>query len=122
MANARSLASRTARTETTALYACTLDPVLSRPGPQSLVLITKKPFLAYTAFGEAFWFEGEDFAANAEDYDFAVAFSGLVEGLLEQRKIKTHPVKLGVGLEHVLEGLNDMRRGAITGQKVVYRL
>lgn len=122
MANARSLASGTAGTETTALYACTLDPVLPRPGPQSLVLITKKPFLAYTAFGEAFWFEGEDFAANAEDYDFAVAFSGLVEGLLEQRKIKTHPVKLGVGLEHVLEGLNDMRRGAITGQKVVYRL
>jgi hypothetical protein len=60
-----------------------------------LVPITKKPFLAYTAFGEALWFEGRDFAANTEDYDFAVAFSGLVEGLLEQGKIKTHPVKLG---------------------------
>jgi hypothetical protein len=122
VANAQSLASGIAGTETTALYACTLDPVLPHPGSQSLVPITKKPSLAYTAFGEAFWFEGEDFAASAEDYDFAVVFSGLVEGLLEQGKIKTHPVKLGIGLEHVLEGLNDMRRGAVTGQKLVYRL
>jgi hypothetical protein len=96
--------------------------VLPRSGSQSLVPISKKPFLAYTAFGEAFWFESEDFAASAEDYDFAVVFSGLVEGLLEQGKIKTHPVKSGVGLEHVLEGLDDMRRGAVTGQKLVYRL
>ena len=66
--------------------------------------------------------ESEDFVASVEDYDFAVVFSGLVEGLLKQGKIKTHPVKLGVGLEHVLEGLNDMRRGAVTGQKLVYRL
>ena len=78
---------------------------------ESHVPITKKPFLAYTAFGETFWFEGGDFTANAEDYNFAVTFSGLVEGLLEQGKIKTHPMKLGVGLEHVLEGLNEMRRG-----------
>ena len=122
VANARPLASGIAGTETTALYACTLDPVLPRPWSQSLVPITKKPFLAYTAFGEAFWFEGEDFAANVEDYNFAVVFSGLVEGLLEQRKIKTHPVRLRVGLEHILDGLNDMRRGAVTGQKLVYRL
>jgi hypothetical protein len=96
--------------------------MLPPPAPESLVPITKKPFLAYTAFGEAFWFEGGDFAANAEDYDFAVAFSGLVEELSEPRKIKTHPVKSGVGLEHILEGLDEMRRGAVTGQKLVYRL
>ena len=122
MASARSLASSIPGTETTALYACTLNPVLPPLASESLVPITKKPFLAYTAFGEAFWFEGGDFAANTEDYEFAVAFSGLVEGLLEQGKIKTHPVKLGVGLEHILEGLNEMRRGAVTGQKLVYRL
>jgi hypothetical protein len=60
----------------------------------------------------------EDFAASAEDYDFAIMFSGLVEGLLKQGKIKTYPVKLGVGFEHVLEGLNDMR-GAVTSRKQV---
>jgi hypothetical protein len=98
VASARSLASGIPGTETTALYACTLDPVLPPPAPESLVAITKKPFPAYTAFGEAFWFEGEDFAANTEDYDFAVTLSGLVEGLLEQGRIKPHPVKLGLGL------------------------
>jgi len=117
MASARSLASSIPGTKTTALYACTLDPVLPPPASKSLVPITKKPFLAYTLC-----FEGRDFAANTEDYDFAVAFSGLVEGLLEQGKIKTYPVKLGVGLELVLVGLNEMRRGAVTGQKLVYRL
>jgi hypothetical protein len=104
----------------TAVYACTLDPLL--PSTPGLASITKKPFLAYTAFGEAFWFEGEDFAANKEDYDFAVMFTGLVEELLGQRKIKTHPVRQGVGLEGVLEGLSEMRRGAVSGQKLVYRL
>jgi hypothetical protein len=79
VASARSLASGVPGTETTALYACTLDPMIPTPALESLVPITKKPFLAYTAFGEAFWFEGGDFAANAEYYDFAVAFSGLME-------------------------------------------
>jgi hypothetical protein len=78
--------------------------VLPLPASESLVPITKKPFLAYTAFCEAFWFEGRDFAANTGDYDFAVTFSGLVEGLLEQGKIKTHPAKLGVGLEARIGG------------------
>ena len=53
MANARPLASGVTGTETTALYTCTLDRVLPLPGSQSLVPINKKPFLAYTAFGEA---------------------------------------------------------------------
>jgi hypothetical protein len=110
VASARSLTSGIPGTETIALYACTLNPVLPTPASESLVPITKKPFLEYTAFGEAFWFEGGDFAANVEDSNFAVTFTRLVEGLLEQGKIKADPVKLGIGLEHVLEGLNEMRR------------
>jgi hypothetical protein len=58
----------------TAVYACTLDPPL--PSPPGLVPIIKKSFLAYTTFGEAFQFEGEDFVASKADYDFAVMFTG----------------------------------------------
>jgi hypothetical protein len=120
MASARALAPSGDAEAATAIYACTLDSVL--PSPPGLAPIAKKSFLAYTAFGEAFWFEGEDFAANKEDYEFAVMFAGLAEALLVQRKIKTHPVRLGVGLEGILEGLGEMRKGAVTGQKLVYRL
>lgn len=60
--------------------------------------------------------------ASKDDYDFAVMFTGLVEKLLEQRKIKSHPIRLGSGLESVLEGLSEMREGTVTGQKLVYNL
>ena len=53
-ASTRSLASGITGTETTVPYACTLDPVLPHPASESLVPITKKPFLARAAFGEAF--------------------------------------------------------------------
>jgi hypothetical protein len=121
VASAQALAlpsvAETGTTTGTAIYACTLDPVL--PSTAGLTAITKKSFLAYTAFGEPFWFEGEDLAASKQDYEFAVMFTGLVEGLLEQGKIQAHPFRLGVGFEAILEGLGEMRRGAVTGQKLV---
>lgn len=60
--------------------------------------------------------------ASKDDYDFAVMFTEVVEKLLEQRKIKSHPIRLGSGLESVLEGLSEMREGTVTGPKLVYNL
>lgn len=80
------------------------------------------PFLGYMTWGEDFWFEGVNFAANSKDYEFGVGFYKLTEKLLAQGKIITHPAKVGRGLESVLGGMDELRRGDISGVKLVYMI
>lgn len=42
--------------------------------------------------------------------------------LLSEGAIKVHPPKVGKGLEGVLEGLDDMRQGKVSGNKLVYKI
>jgi len=54
---------------------------------------------------------------------FAVKFCGLAEKLLKEGKIKAHPVDVRPGgLKGVLEGLDEMRKGKVSGKKLVYRV
>lgn len=81
--------------------------------------------LAYTAFGDKFEFRGMTFERVPEDYEFCATFWPLVERLLAHDKIKTPPVRLndgGKGLEGVLHGLDEFRRGAVSGEKLVYTM
>lgn len=79
---------------------------------------------AYTAIGEAFdktW----HVPASEEDFEFAKAFWELSRELLAQGRII--PVKPdinrgGSGLEGVLVGLEELRKGRVSGTKLVYTL
>ncbi|RHZ48127.1 zinc-binding alcohol dehydrogenase family protein [Aspergillus thermomutatus] len=82
--------------------------------------------LAYTIFGEPFYKAfgaGIDFPASKEDYDFAKMFFKLSERLLAEGKFKFHRVDVrNGGLEGVLEGLEELRQGKVSGKKLVYRI
>jgi NADPH:quinone reductase-like Zn-dependent oxidoreductase len=81
--------------------------------------------LAYTILGEAFTIRGHDVPASPEDYEFAKKFWDLSAGLLASGKVKVHrPAvnKYGSGLEGVLKGLDAMREGNVSGEKLVFTL
>ena len=61
--------------------------------------------------------------AKEEDARFANMFVGVAEGLLREGKIKGHPASVRKGgLGGVLEGLQEMRDGKVSGEKLVYRV
>jgi hypothetical protein len=79
--------------------------------------------LGYTVMGEEFEMEGEYWAPVPEDFEFTKKFIGIVEKLLEEQLIKSHPVDLrGGGLGGILGGLEDMKQGKVSGKKAVYRV
>ncbi|UKZ47826.1 hypothetical protein TrVGV298_002058 [Trichoderma virens] len=83
--------------------------------------VTNLHVMAYKAFGEAFDFGEEKVPANPKEYDFAVKFMGLAQELLWQGRIRPHPqsVRTG-GWNGVLDGLQEMREGKVSGVKLVY--
>ena len=77
--------------------------------------------LAYTAFGENF--AGHQYLpANNEDYEFASKFWKITAGLLNEGKIKAHPAKVMDGLAGIPDGLQDLKDGKVSGEKLVYRV
>ncbi|RAK95483.1 zinc-binding alcohol dehydrogenase family protein [Aspergillus ibericus CBS 121593] len=79
--------------------------------------------LGYTAFGEDFDFGGGVIPAKPEDREFAAEFMSKAATLLADGKIKPHPAKVGAGgLQGVLEGLQAMKDGKVSGQKLVYNV
>ncbi|KAF2142056.1 uncharacterized protein K452DRAFT_298063 [Aplosporella prunicola CBS 121167] len=84
--------------------------------------IEHKYTLGYTVVGEAF-FKRKQFEASKEDYEFGKMFWALSQRLLEERKFKVHrPDVRDGGLSGVLEGLEELRQGKISGKKLVYRI
>ncbi|OJJ50220.1 hypothetical protein ASPZODRAFT_128846 [Penicilliopsis zonata CBS 506.65] len=105
-----------------AIYVSTLDPTLPASLPRP---VEKKYFLGYTLVGEDVLFEDQLLPASEEDYQFALRFGVLVEKLLGEGRLKNHPVATGVGgsgLEGILGGLDVLRRGEVSGKKLVYLL
>ncbi|KAH9846081.1 GroES-like protein [Lenzites betulinus] len=82
------------------------------------------PTLLYTALGRAFDFgPGAHFPVSTEDRDHMVGFLKLVPQLLQQRAIKPSPVKLWEGgLAAIPDGLQYMREGKVSAEKIVYRV
>lgn len=81
--------------------------------------------LGYTIFGESFTkaFGPGHFPAKQEDYEFGKSFWKLSEQLLAEGKFKVHrPDVRGGGLEGVLDGLNELRQGKVSGKKLVYKI
>lgn len=77
-----------------------------------------------TFIGEAFDKFGTYMAAKPEDFEFAKEFASLTEGLLEQKKLKSHPVKFcRGGLQGIVDGgVKMMNSGKVSGCKLVYRV
>lgn len=73
--------------------------------------------LAYTALGEHF---SDDFPANQTDYEFSVKFWKITEGLLNEGIIKPHPAEVRKGLGGVIQGMQDMKEGKVSGVKLVW--
>lgn len=85
--------------------------------------VEAKFFLGYTALGRPFRYEGKDWPIVPEDYKVATAFGSLAETLLEQERIKPHPAAVREdGLDGILRGMDDMKSGKISGEKLVYMI
>jgi hypothetical protein len=78
-------------------------------------------FLGYTALGEAYIYDGQEWPIVEKDYEFVKSFMGLAEQILADRKIVPHPagVRSG-GLESIHEGLDDLKQKRVSGEKLVY--
>ncbi|MCJ1264166.1 hypothetical protein MMC22_004037 [Lobaria immixta] len=56
-----------------------------------------------------------------EDYEFGKEWFSILQRLLDQGKIRNHPIKNGDGgFEGVLQGIDSLRKGLISGYKLVY--
>ncbi|KAL7656767.1 hypothetical protein ACMYSQ_005840 [Aspergillus niger] len=98
-------------------YSALLKVAVPRDDVRSLFTI------GYTAFGEDFDFGGGIIPAKPEDREFAGQFMSKAATFLAEGKVKPHPVKLGPrGLQGVVEGLQDMKDGKVSGQKLVYNV
>ncbi|KXT03166.1 hypothetical protein AC579_4968 [Pseudocercospora musae] len=85
--------------------------------------VENKWTLGYTVVGESFQKLGNHVPAKSEDFEFTKKFWDLTQGLFEEGKLKPHPHKLGEkGLEGVFDGLEMLRKGEVSGVKLVYRV
>ena len=98
--------------------------IMSRPGDKQHrdgTVFTAS--LAYTAQGEEVEIMGHRFPPQPADYEFAVKWLELVERLYGEGKIRMHRAEVrDGGLDGVLEGLDDLRNGRVSGVKLVYRV
>jgi NADPH:quinone reductase-like Zn-dependent oxidoreductase len=77
--------------------------------------------LAYTATGKSFQLGERVIAEKPEDAEYAAMFWKLTERLMAEGKLK--PIATDVregGLERILDGLQDLRTGKVSGKKIVY--
>jgi hypothetical protein len=78
-------------------------------------------FLGYSAFGRPYMFEGQEWPFVENEFEFVKRFVLFMERLLEEGKIKSHPATVREGgLEGIVQGMEDIRLGKISGEKLVY--
>jgi hypothetical protein len=88
-----------------------------RPDVQSVF------FLGYSISGEAYIFEGEHYEAQPEDFAFGTKFVDVAEKLWAEGRWKPHPQRVGGGgLLGAISGMQEMREGKVSGEKLVYRV
>ena len=80
--------------------------------------------LGYTVVGETFYFrKGVEWKASKDDFEFAKKWATFNEPLLAEGKIVPHRMSLrDGGIEKVLEGVDDVRKGKVSGEKIVYTI
>ena len=56
-----------------------------------------------------------------KDFEFMKSFVEMLEGFLQQGRLKPHPQKLAGSLEDILDGYELLRQEKVHGQKLVYQ-
>jgi len=80
-------------------------------------------FLGYDLSGEAYILEGDHYPANLEALAFGRKWFSVAEQLWASGKWQNHREKVGGnGLLGVLDGMQMMREGLVSGEKLVYRV
>jgi len=84
-----------------------------------------KSTLGYTVVGEYFKFGPTEFQARPKDFEFGKMFWELSRELLEKGAAKVHRPAVnmyGKRLDGVLKGMQAMREGKVSGEKLVFVL
>ena len=79
--------------------------------------------LGYTVVGEYMKFGPKDIPAKPQDFEFGKMFWELSRELFEQGKLKVHKItlnKYGKSFEGLLKGMDAMRKGEVSGEKLVF--
>lgn len=85
--------------------------------------VTQTVTLMYTIFAEDFDKFGIHFPASEEDLEFAKKWAAISEKFVAEGKVKAHPAQVGSGgLQGILEGLENLKSGKVTGGKLVYNI
>lgn len=80
-------------------------------------------FLGYSLTGERYVYEGEGIPAQPEDFVLGRQYMGIAEKLWAGGQLKMHPQRVGSkGLYGALAGMQEMREGKVSGEKLVYRI
>ena len=80
-------------------------------------------FLGYSLSGESYIFEGDTYDAQPVNFVFGTKFYSLAEKLWAEGKWKAHPQRIEKGgLLGAVAGLQEMREGKVSGEKLVYRV
>ncbi|KAL8290524.1 hypothetical protein RQP46_002782 [Phenoliferia psychrophenolica] len=94
-----------------------------QPGDNAGVDVKIEPTLVYTVIGNAFEMRGAQYPANPKDKVDMTAWLDYVPSLVASGKFKSNPVwKQPGGLDKISEGLELIKAGKNSGQKVVYTL
>jgi len=79
--------------------------------------------IMYTSFGEDYTKRGNTTPAKPEDFEFMKKFVSVAQKLIDDGKIKPHSIDLrSKGIDGILDGLEDMKNGKVSGKKLVYKL
>lgn len=79
-------------------------------------------YLGYETSGEFYIFEGDEYEAKPETYEFTRKFyKDVVQRVWDEGKIKAHPQRVeSGGLVGVLSGMRAMKQKKVSGEKLVY--
>jgi len=79
--------------------------------------------LGYTMIGDGFYLGGNKFPAKPQDFEFGKKWWSIAWKLLSEGKIKLHKVEVRPGgLDGILDGLDDLKNGKVSGKKLVCRI
>ena len=78
--------------------------------------------LGYTAIGEPVTKGSAEFPDNLGDFEFCKGWIAYVQELLDTGSLKVHPVRRLKGLDKVLDGVELLRKDALSGEKLVFVL
>ncbi|KAK0614863.1 chaperonin 10-like protein [Bombardia bombarda] len=100
----------------------TLEPFRDAIASTRPLTIQPSWLLALTVFGRKVALDGE-YARDVipGDYEFAKQFTAQFQAVLDQGRVDAHPVKIMTGgWKGVIEGVDIIRKQAVSGQKLVY--